>query len=328
MNPGDSVTCPGVMAETWMRGPTQCSLTMAVNMPREFARIRISIADDEEFEDLTPAAQWLYLRVLIPDPTLNYAGVADWRPKRLLRKAKGMTLDMLTVAAAELEERTYCLFDLDTEEVLVRSFIRSDEILRNPKMAAAMVKAYRQVSSKTLQAGIVTEVQKAKEEHPEYSSWTFSDTRDDLSGLLIRQGLESVGYTNVIAVPITNPDPGTDYQSDSVPIPPNLNHTLQPATFNKGGLVSGERHQTSEPPSKCPLHINSTGWVPNCGGCADASRTHKAWEEDELARKRRANDAAAKALRDCTHCDEYGWLFGPDGGVLDRKCIIHLGKVG
>lgn len=289
-------------------------------MPREFARIRISIAEDEDFEDLSPEAQWMYLRVLLPDPTLNYAGVADWRPKRLLGKARGVDLHYLNTAAAELEVGTYCLFDLDTEEVLVRSFIVCDEILRNPKMAAAMVKAYREVASKTLRAAIITEVKKAKEEHPDYSSWDFSDTKDDLARLLTRPDLESVGYTNVIAVPITNSDQGPDYQSDSVPIPSNSN--TQPSTFNMGGSASEVTHQgaTTEPPARCPKHLNHTGEVPRCIPCKEARLANEAWNRDDLARKRRANAEAASRKRDCEFCDESGFIHGTDPAV---KCSIH-----
>lgn len=49
-------------------------------MAKEFARTYLSIADDTDFEDLSVDAQWLYQRVLVPDPSLSYAGAADWRP--------------------------------------------------------------------------------------------------------------------------------------------------------------------------------------------------------------------------------------------------------
>lgn len=280
-------------------------------MAREYARIRLAIADDEDFEALSTAAQWLYLRVLIPDPTLSYAGVADWRPKRLKRKAKGADLAYILAAASELEQATYCLFDLDTEEVLVRTFIRNDEILRNPKMAAAMVKAYRQTASKTLQAAIVSEVRKAKEEHPEYSSWDFSTTREDLSALLTKPGSDSVPYTNVIAVPITNPVPGADYQSDSVPIPPNSTSTTQPSTFNKGGSVSGVRHQTiAEPPEKTPRpHCNRHPEQNAKGNCGDCGRRRE-WDEAEEAARKADELASRRARREaidaCGLCDQNG----------------------
>ena len=207
-------------------------------MAREYARIRLSIAEDEDFEELTPAAQWLYLRVLLPDPSLNNAGVCDWRPNRLTVKAKGIDLDYILAAAAELERNRYVLFDTTTEEALIRTYIRNDELMRNPKMALAVVSGYQATASKVLRAFIVTEVSKAKDEHPEYSSWEHSISKAEVDRLLTRKGSDSVQYTNQIEVTITNritnPDPGADYQSDSVEIPshlaPNTNHQA-PDTF-------------------------------------------------------------------------------------------------
>lgn len=202
-------------------------------MPREYARIRLSIAEDEDFEDLTPAAQWLYLRVLLPDPSLNNAGVCDWRPNRLIGKANGIDLAYILDAAAELEQQRYVLFDVATEEALIRTYIRNDELLRNPKMALSVVSGYQATASKTLRAFIVTEVLKARDEHPEFSSWEHEISKAEVDRLLTRKGSDSVNYTNQIEVPITNlitnPNPGADYQSDSVHIPCTYTNTSTPA---------------------------------------------------------------------------------------------------
>lgn len=306
-------------------------------MPREYARIRLSIADDDDFESLSPQAQWLYLRVLIPDPTLNYAGVADWRPKRLLRKAGCLTLEYLLAAAQELEERRYCLFDLDTEEVLVRSYIRNDEILRNPKMAAAMVKAYRGTASKPLQAAIVDEVKRVRKESPDYSSWDSSTVGKDLSEILSKPGLDEVGYTNAISVPIgnadgvpiTNRDPGADYQSDSVPIPSNSNSTSTP--FNMGGSVTGVRHQTTEPPTPtrphCRRHPIENAKAENCYACGqrrewdEAERKRR--EADELESRRQQKLVAAQRLKACRQCDEDGWRYDDRAIKCDHQEAVN-----
>lgn len=224
-------------------------------MAREYARIRLSIAEDEDFEDLTPAAQWLYLRVLLPDPSLNYAGVCDWRPNRLLGKAKGIDMGYLLSAAAELEQKRYVLFDNATEEALIRTYIRGDELMRNPKMALAVVGGYQATASKPLRACIVTEVLKDREEHPEYSSWEHEISRAEVSRLLTRKGSDSVPYTNQIEVPITNritnPDQGADYQSDSVHIPSHLTpNTYPPDTYHP--------HQLETPsPERLPTRTNN-----------------------------------------------------------------------
>lgn len=225
-------------------------------MAREYVRIRISISDDEEFEELIPEAQWLYLRVLLPEPSLNYAGVGDWRPNRLVGKAKGIDLTYILRGAADLEERRYALFDVATEEVLVRTFIRNDELLRNPKMAPAVVKGYQSTASKMLKSAVLAEIAKAHDEHPEYTSWAHKDTAADLSRLLIKSGSESVPYTNQIVVPITNPVPGADYQSDSVPIP----SLPSPTTYHQAPDTPREREPA--PHEHLPARTNNGGLTP------------------------------------------------------------------
>ncbi|PTR42046.1 hypothetical protein C8K38_111215 [Rhodococcus sp. OK611] len=311
-------------------------------MAREYARTRISIADDEDIESLSADAQWLYFRVLIPEPTLNYAGVADWRPNRLIRKAQDMTIGRLLAAAAELEQRNYLLFDLETEEVLVRSYIRSDELLRNPKMAASVIKACRSIASRTLRAAVVTEVSREQQEHPEYSSWGHKDTREDLSRLVSRPGLDSVGYTNQITNPdsvritngigdsdpisitnrITNRigdvDPGADHQSehqsDSVRIPSNSTMHHSPATMS--GYVSPEGHQgdEAEPAPNCLQHPDGT--TAPCRACGDARQAREAWDRRRLVAEvaerrveaRRRAEAIAATVAACNLCDDDGYV--------------------
>ncbi|WP_217697779.1 hypothetical protein, partial [Mycobacterium sp. D16Q16] len=238
-------------------------------MARDYARIRVSINGDDEFEALPADAQWLYTRVLLTHPDLSLAGVVDWRPKRLVGKAADMTLERLTRAAAALERDRFVLFDLDTEEALVRTYIRNDELLRNPKMAAAVVKAYGSAASKSLRAAIVTEVKRVRSESPAFSSWTHKDTATDLTGLMNRPDAEAIGYTNAYAVsngdpltvPNTNgitnrngdPDPGVDYQPDnqsnSVPIPCSPQPYSLTASSQRG---LSNRGTSPEPPAPDP----------------------------------------------------------------------------
>lgn len=295
-------------------------------MAREHARIWLDINDDEDFAALSPMAQWFFLRVLLTEATLNYCGVADWRPKRLVRKAAGLTVDVILACAAELEHKRYALFDLDTEEVLVRSYVRRDELLRNPKMAATVIKAYPAVASATLRAGVVTELLRVKDEHPEYSSWEHKDTAAGLSRLLSRAPLAEGEYTdqytypnpvqngdpnpvqitNAVAVQNSNPDtvsntdpdPGADNQSVSVPIPSTS--TIHPSPAPSEGYVTGERHQADQPdpndppPRYCPKHMPA-GTDDPCGGCKTQRKIFDRWLAAQDVDRREAEQAKARA---------------------------------
>ena len=50
---------------------------MQRSVVKEFARIYLDTAEDTDFEVLGVDAQWLCLRVLVPELSLSYAGVAD-----------------------------------------------------------------------------------------------------------------------------------------------------------------------------------------------------------------------------------------------------------
>ena len=150
---------------------------------RDYAKIHVGIAEDDHLESLSTDAQWLYFRVLLPDPSLNHCGVADWRPRRLTVKSRDMTLERIHAAAQELDAENFALFDEETEEVLVRSYIRNDRVLRNPNVSLALVKAYRLIASKRLKSAILTEIARERRDHPEYTPWHNERTADDLQRL-------------------------------------------------------------------------------------------------------------------------------------------------
>jgi hypothetical protein len=139
-------------------------------MAREFAKVRLSIWNDDDFRALPPHEQHLYM-VLMTSISLSYCGVADWRPNRIAPLAGGWTPEQVVYSASGLVDKLYLLVDESTEEVLVRSFIRNDEILKQPKMAVAMAKAYAAVSSPTLRGVVVHELNRLREDAPTLKGW-------------------------------------------------------------------------------------------------------------------------------------------------------------
>ncbi|GAA3705865.1 hypothetical protein GCM10023081_47090 [Arthrobacter ginkgonis] len=140
-------------------------------MARVYAQTDVGIWSDDDFLDLGLHAQWLYWH-LFSQPDLSYCGVTDWRPKRIVPKAAGLTLGTVLDAARELCERHYIVTDEDTEEVLVRSFVRSDGLLKQRNMGAAVAKAHATIASRTLAGVVVHELQRLHAEHPDWSSWS------------------------------------------------------------------------------------------------------------------------------------------------------------
>jgi hypothetical protein len=158
-------------------------------MAREFAKVRLSIWNDDDFRALPPHEQHLYF-VLMTSVSLSYCGVTDWRPSRIAPLAGGWTPEQVVFTAAGLVDKLYLLVDDATEEVLVRSFIRNDEILKQPKMAVAMVKAHAAVSSATLRGVVVHELNRLREDDPTLNGWEV----DAVTNLLPKASVDPSVY--------------------------------------------------------------------------------------------------------------------------------------
>lgn len=140
-------------------------------MPRTYAQIKIAIWADDDFRRLTGAAQTLYFR-LLTGATINSAGVADWRPKRIARSAADLTERSVRSAASELADHRFVVIDDDTEEILIRTFIRHDGTLRSPNQAAAVAGAYAGIGSPKIRAAITRELRRLHAEEPDLGGWS------------------------------------------------------------------------------------------------------------------------------------------------------------
>lgn len=139
-------------------------------MARERASINIDIWGDADFRNLTAAAQALYFK-LMSHPKLDYCGVTTFHPGRLAALSKEQSAGDIMIAAQELSWAYYCVFDQDTDEVMVRGFLRHDGVLQQPRLAVSAAKAYAAIGSNKIRAVVVHEVQRFKRENPELKAW-------------------------------------------------------------------------------------------------------------------------------------------------------------
>jgi hypothetical protein len=126
-------------------------------MARGHGRILTSAWEDDDFLALDEREQRLYL-FLISQPNLNHAGLLDLTLRRWSRKARGLTVAELGKRISRLEEMNFVVVDDDTEELLIRSFIRNDGVWRMPKVMGAAVSGALEISSPRLQAALLAEM--------------------------------------------------------------------------------------------------------------------------------------------------------------------------
>ncbi len=162
-------------------------------MARDHARVHLNIWTDDDWRSLSHDGQWLYL-ALLTSPTLAFCGVADWRPPRLAALADDLEPEAVSEYAVELVEERFILPDPSTEEVLIRSFVKWDGLMRTPNIAKALVRDHGTTASSVLRAVAVDELARLKRKQPDLGGWapaadllkrsrmTFADGLAELSG--------------------------------------------------------------------------------------------------------------------------------------------------
>ena len=144
-------------------------------MAREFAQIRLSIWMDHDFTQLTTEQQLVYL-MLSSQPTINLAGVLDYLPGRLARLSAGMSAAKVGKIIDQLEDASFVFLDTDTDELLVRSLIRTSGAWKTPNSAQAIALNTQQVMSRKLRAVLLTELHRVVREAMDAGQWEKSRT--------------------------------------------------------------------------------------------------------------------------------------------------------
>ncbi|AJA43378.1 replication initiation protein [Mycobacterium phage Sbash] len=139
-------------------------------MPRDHARINLDLWGDDDWMDLSVDAQMLYL-TLYTNPGLSFCGAGEWHTGRIANRARDWTRERVEAAAAELSRRLFVIIDTDTDEYLIRSWIKHDGLWRTPNMAVTVANARGDLSSKALRGVVVFEVAKLRNAYPDSSAW-------------------------------------------------------------------------------------------------------------------------------------------------------------
>lgn len=212
-------------------------------MARDHAEITLTMWGDDDWRRLTPNAQHLYL-TLLTSPSLTFCGVADWRPARISKLAHGWTAEAVQEAADELTERLYLVIDEDSEEALIRSFIRNDGLMKKPNVAIAMATAYAGVASARLRGVIVHELRRLHDEQPDLKGWASEKVRDVLTRDSVNPSVNPSGNPS--------PNPSGDrlpFPSDDRSESPSVNPcpTPAPAPTPTPAPSSNEERTTTAP---------------------------------------------------------------------------------
>jgi hypothetical protein len=143
-------------------------------MARSHGRIQTSIWSNPEFRKVDNDAKLMYL-MLLGQENINNAGVI---PMTLRRWAGhlGTDSDDIRRRLDSLESARFVFVDDDTEEVLVRTFIRNDGVVKQPQIMKNALREALGIASSYLRGQLATELDRL--ERPD-ASLTASQLRGD-----------------------------------------------------------------------------------------------------------------------------------------------------
>ncbi|WP_052684580.1 hypothetical protein [Lentzea aerocolonigenes] len=144
-------------------------------MSREHARILTAIWRDDDFRALSPEAQRLYF-LLLSQPTINQAGVLPLTVSRWARGCSATDVADIEAALAELDRARFALVDADTDEVLVRAFMRKDGVAKQPNVLKAAFRFALAVESPRLRAVLADELRRLDHVHADAVADTLDGT--------------------------------------------------------------------------------------------------------------------------------------------------------
>lgn len=218
-------------------------------MARDRAVVYTDIWADQDWRELSAGQQQLYM-LMLTHGTLNYAGVMDWHAGRLAAMSEGRTASDVEADGAVLEQRRFILVDNDTGEGLVRSFLKHDGVLKQPKIVVSMTNAFASVASKKIRQVIAFEVQKLFRQQPDLRAWGVKQVQT----ILEFEGCPIDAVTPGLTHSVT---PGVTPNADQAQgLPTTTATTTSTSLSNESDR--GARSSRRKPESTLP-----DGWQPN-----------------------------------------------------------------
>ena len=126
-------------------------------------KLKASIWVDDEFTALPAASQRLYVLIL-SQPAVTLCGVIQPAFKRWATFAPDTPAADIAAAARTLQERGFIDIDDDTDELLIRSFVRHGVALESENAIVGMSKAFDTIHSKVLRKVVIEELRKVAHE--------------------------------------------------------------------------------------------------------------------------------------------------------------------
>lgn len=124
----------------------------------KYVRVMRSIWSDREWLDRPAISKMVYLQ-LISQPNISKTGVLPTVLRRWASMYPDLEVDDIANAVADLTEHGFVVLDDDTQELLVRTYMRYDEMFTQPNGRKAIASAYDEIMSANLKRIVREELQ-------------------------------------------------------------------------------------------------------------------------------------------------------------------------
>ncbi|MDX8056678.1 hypothetical protein SK571_45550 [Lentzea sp. BCCO 10_0798] len=128
-------------------------------MARDHARFYLSMWDDDDFIGLSALAKLVYVQLCM-QRKLEYSGELTVSVKRWSKAHPDQDADSIRAALAELDAARFVVVDQDTDELLIRSFIRNDQLYKQPNVLRAALRSAFEISSPLLRRALAAELRR------------------------------------------------------------------------------------------------------------------------------------------------------------------------
>lgn len=260
-------------------------------MANALGLIHESIWRNDDWRQLSRSAQALYMQ-LLSQKEVDCAGALPLLPAKWAKGCAGLTVEQIMEDLAELQQHRFVYYDEDTDEALIRTYIRNSNVLKVPNMRKSARRAATLVASKKIRSILAAELRATGD--PDCVT-----TADEID-------------------PETHPKPVTANVSRNPSVTLTQTLTEGSGVGDRNGLtyLSSTKGESARP--TCSKHPNGNSEETNCRGCMKRRQWDEAHaaelEADELEAKRRARTLIAK----CPDC--HGTNLIEVGDNMARKC--------
>lgn len=142
-------------------------------MARTHARLLLSLWNDPDWLALTSQQHDVYT-ALLTTHDLSWCGVAPLLPQRIVMWSSDLTARKVQAALEVLASQQagrLLVIDESAAEVSVRTFVRHDDLMKQPNVVKAMLAALERVRSRTIHDVITHELRRMYQDDSELRGW-------------------------------------------------------------------------------------------------------------------------------------------------------------